>query len=53
MKILKSELASIGFVYFLAIGLVCVVFLAAALPELIASVPPGEALSNTGSGYYL
>ena len=53
MKTLKRELASIGFVYFLALGLVCAVFLAAALPELITSVSPGEVLSNAGSGYYL
>ena len=45
MKNIKSELANIGFVYALAIGLVCLAFLVVALPSLIEAVPLGQALT--------
>jgi hypothetical protein len=54
MKTVKNQLAEIGFVYALVFGLVCLTFVVAALPELLAFGPAVESVSvNPVSNAYL
>ncbi|MFP6829417.1 MAG: hypothetical protein VCC36_10355, partial [Gammaproteobacteria bacterium] len=54
MKTVKNQLAEIGFVYALVFGLVCLTFVVAALPELLAFGPVVESVSvNPTSDFYL